>query len=111
MLCKTYNIKPETPFLIGHSEGAALGVASNHSDPMHWFPRHGKNLDAFRSDVKKEMEAVSSAFDNIPADWAKDGVEWAVKNGLLVGDEKGDFRLRDYLTREQMCVILHRLNA
>ena len=57
MLCKTYNIKPEKPYLICHSEGAELKIASAHSDVMHWFPKHGKNMDTFRADVAKEMES------------------------------------------------------
>lgn len=54
MLCKTYGIKPEKPTLICHSEGCTLGIASNHADVMHWFPKHGKNMDTFRADVKKQ---------------------------------------------------------
>ena len=29
-----------------------LGIASNHSDPSNWFPKHGKSMDTFRADVK-----------------------------------------------------------
>jgi len=54
-LCKMFNIKPEKPWLICHSEGHQLGIASNHSDVMHWFPRHGKNMDTFRADVAKKL--------------------------------------------------------
>lgn len=46
--------------------------------------------------------------DNIPADWAKDDVEWAVKNNILRGDERG-LRLRDTVTREEMCAFLRRV--
>ena len=55
MLCKTYGVKPEKPTLICHSEGRALGIASNHGDVMHWFPKHGKSMDTFRADVQKAM--------------------------------------------------------
>lgn len=55
MLCKQYGIKPEKPTLICHSEGHALGIASNHADVMHWFPKHGKSMDTFRADVKAAM--------------------------------------------------------
>jgi hypothetical protein len=51
-LCKMYGIKPESPTLICHSEGNKLGIASNHGDVMHWFPKHGKSMDTFRADVK-----------------------------------------------------------
>jgi N-acetyl-anhydromuramyl-L-alanine amidase AmpD len=59
MLCRTYGIKPEKPALLCHSEGSSLGIASAHSDVMHWFPMHGKSMDTFRADVKKAMEAAA----------------------------------------------------
>lgn len=54
-LCKMFNISPEKPALICHSEGSQLGIASNHADVMHWFPRHGKSMDTFRAAVKAEL--------------------------------------------------------
>lgn len=44
--------------------------------------------------------------DNTPAKWSKEAVEWAVDNGILAGNDKGDLMLRSPITREQMCVIL-----
>ena len=61
MLCKTYNIKPEMPFLIDHSEGNALGIASNHGDVGYWFTKHGKSMDAFRAEVKRLMDNPDTA--------------------------------------------------
>jgi len=54
-LCKLYDLSPDKPGIICHSEGHALGIASNHADVMHWFPRHGKSMDTFRADVKAEL--------------------------------------------------------
>jgi AICAR transformylase/IMP cyclohydrolase PurH len=34
---------------------------------------------------------------------------WAVENGIMQGDEKGDLMLRKTATREQIVVMLHRL--
>lgn len=53
-LCKYYLLDPLTQ-IICHSEGYKLGVASNHSDVMHWFPKHGKSMDTFRQDVYNEL--------------------------------------------------------
>ena len=61
MLCKQYGIKPEKPTLICHSEGHALGIASNHGDVMHWFPKHGKSMDTFRADVKAAMGGATTS--------------------------------------------------
>jgi N-acetylmuramoyl-L-alanine amidase len=52
-LCKQFGLTEKD--IICHSEGAKLGIASNHSDVMHWFPRHGKNMDTFRADVAKKL--------------------------------------------------------
>lgn len=60
MLCKQYGIKPEKPALICHSEGRALGIASNHADVMHWFPKHGKSMDTFRAGVKAAMGGAAA---------------------------------------------------
>ena len=50
-ICKEFGFT-ETE-IICHSEGHALGIASNHADVMHWFPKHGKSMDIFRADAKK----------------------------------------------------------
>ncbi|MBS3938769.1 MAG: N-acetylmuramoyl-L-alanine amidase [Peptococcaceae bacterium] len=52
-LCKQYGLNGKN--IICHSEGYKLGVASNHADVMHWFPRHGKNMETFRADVEKAL--------------------------------------------------------
>lgn len=52
-LCKQYGLTEKD--IICHSEGAKKGIASNHSDVMHWFPKHGKSMDAFRADVKAKL--------------------------------------------------------
>ena len=48
-LCDKFGLDPEN--IVDHSEGYKMGIASNHSDVMHWFPRHGKSMDTFRADV------------------------------------------------------------
>lgn len=57
-LCKEYNLDPMADgVVICHSEGHKRGIASNHSDVMHWFPKHGKSMDTFRADVKTLLDA------------------------------------------------------
>lgn len=53
-LCKEFNLTEKS--IICHSEGHKLGIASNHSDVLHWFPKHGKSMDDFRADVKAKLE-------------------------------------------------------
>ena len=54
-LCKLYGLTEQN--IICHSEGYRKGVASNHGDVMHWFPKHGKSMDTFRADVKNLLAA------------------------------------------------------
>lgn len=54
-LCKEYGLTEQN--IICHSEGYKQGVASNHGDVMHWFPKHGKSMDTFRADVKALLNA------------------------------------------------------
>ena len=46
--------------------------------------------------------------DNEPAPWAAEAVAWATEKGIMQGDDKGNLRLRDNITREEMVVMLHR---
>jgi hypothetical protein len=85
-LCRTFVIKPSN--IICHSEGHAKGIASNHSDVMHWFPKHGKTMDDFRADVaaklapveKKRMQVV-----NVPAGDALNIRDRPANAGVVIG--------------------------
>ena len=57
-LCEKFNLNPQSQ-VICHSEGHTKGIASNHGDVMHWFPKHGKNMDMFRKDVMVEMKKTA----------------------------------------------------
>ena len=60
MLCKEYKLDPLADgVIICHSEGYKRGIASNHGDVMHWFPKHGKSMGTFRNDVKAQMGTAS----------------------------------------------------
>ena len=56
-LCKQYGLTEQD--IICHSEGYRKGVASNHGDVMHWFPKHGKSMDTFRADVKNLLATTA----------------------------------------------------
>ena len=38
--------------IVSHAEGYKLGIASNHADVGHFFSKHNKTMDDFRTDVK-----------------------------------------------------------
>ena len=55
-LCQMYSLDPlDDGVVIDHSEGYERGIASNHKDVGHWFPKHGKNMNKFRNDVQNLM--------------------------------------------------------
>ena len=54
-LCRLYGLTEKN--IICHSEGRDQGIASNHGDVMHWFPKHGKSMDTFRKAVKDQLDS------------------------------------------------------
>lgn len=72
-LCKLYELTEAN--IICHSEGYKLGIASNHGDVMHWWPKHGKNMDTFRAEVGKLLvksepeKPAASTTDNGQTIW------------------------------------------
>ena len=120
-LCQKFGIDPMNDgAVICHSEGHKRGIASNHGDVMHWFPLHGKSMDDFRADVKKELQkeepVTQEQFDammerwlvnqstKVASDWARDFIEKAVALGITDGS-----RPQSFATREEVDVMI--LNA
>lgn len=106
-LCELYGLDPlKDGVVICHSEGYRRGIASNHADVMHWFPKFGKNMDTFREDVNQKMEEKYEG-----ADWSKEARDWATSNGIIAGYGDGEYGWGDPVTREQLAVILYRLQS
>ena len=99
-LCKKYSLDPLADgVVICHQEGYRRGIASNHGDVLHWFPKFGKTMDDFRADVARWMEGedemTQEQFDtmmenwlarrnNQPAsDWAKPYIQEAIDAGVM----------------------------
>lgn len=64
-LCKSYDLTEKD--IIDHAEGRKLGIASNHGDVGHWFPKHGKSMNTFRADVKKLLQPTTSKPESKPS--------------------------------------------
>ena len=64
MLCKQYGIQIGN--VICHSEGRKLGIASNHAYVMHWFPKHGRDMDQFRAAVEACMNGEGDVTVIVP---------------------------------------------
>ena len=80
-LCKEYGLTEKD--IICHYEGAKKGIASNHGDVMHWFPRHGKSMDTFRADVKTLLSEDDVAKNETTAKKLESGndIVWQLMNG------------------------------
>ena len=101
-LCKEFRLTEKN--IICHSEGYRQGIASNHGDVMHWFPKHGKNMDTFRAEVKKYLGGAIMADKNTPDAWAQKDWDWAKKEGFLDGT-----RPKDNITRQELAIVIRRL--
>lgn len=58
--------------------------------------------------VRPNYQKEDKRMDNNPSPAHKEGVEWAVKNGILTGDAAGDLKLTEPVTRQQLCTMLYR---
>lgn len=77
-------------------------------NPATWLGIPNKVGSYHSSDFEvKEMRYKDES--EIPA-WAKEAVEEASEKGWMVGDDQGNFRPNDPVTRAEMAVILSRLN-
>lgn len=56
----------------------------------------------------QEDEPVTPVLDNTPDTWAAEAVEYAVKNGILCGDDIGNYKLHSNCTRQEMLIFLYR---
>lgn len=81
----------------------AVGNDSDGGEVMRRARTSGQILGAVRP-----VYEVENNMDNIPSPAHKEGVEWAVKNGILAGNTDGDLMLTQPVTRQQMATMLYR---
>lgn len=112
-LCKKFGLTEQN--IVCHSEAYKLGYASNHSDVMHWFPKHGKSMDTLREDVKNKLSSggfsakytvqvgaftVVSNADNLKAKILDKGYDaFTTKVGGLYKVQVGAFENKDNAER------------
>lgn len=122
-LCKEYGLDPLADgVVICHAEGYKLGIASNHADVLHWFPKFGKSMDDFRADVAREMKGENEMDEQTirrivrdelsrleaerakepPSDWARGKLELARARGITDGS-----RPKSYATREEVAIMVN----
>lgn len=122
-LCKEYGLDPLADgVVICHAEGHKRGIASNHGDVLHWFPKFGKTMDDFRADVAREMKGENEMDEQairrivrdelirleaerakLPAsEWAKVKIQLARARGITDGS-----RPQSYATREEVAIMVN----
>ena len=74
----------------------ARGIASNHGDVLHWFPRFGKSMDDFRAEVAAELgrrpEAPAVDGSNDRNDKEEDGMVYYERLGDVADSYKTTIR-------------------
>ncbi len=105
-LCRQFGLTEKN--IIDHIGGYRMGIASGHSDVGHWFPKHGKSMDTFRADVKKDLQGgvVVAVFKDLANHWAKGDIEWLAERGIVAKD--ANFRPNDTITRSETAALLKR---
>ena len=81
----------------------AVGNDSDGGEVMERTRTNKQILGAVRPLYEKEI-----TMDNTLSPAHKEGVEWAVENGILQGNAEGDLMLSRPVTRQQMCTMLYR---
>ena len=61
----------------------------------------------FKKNLTKENSTMAN-LDNTPDAYAKEAVDWAIKNNILRGNSAGDYKLHSDVTRQDMLVFLYR---
>lgn len=104
-LCRIYGLDPlEEGVVLCHSEGYQRGIASNHADVMHWFPKHGKTMDDFRAEVAEAMKIETPEYKVYPRledtpEWCRSSLHKAMAGGVLKGTGAGRLDISEDLCR------------
>ena len=124
LLCRRYGLDPLADgVVLCHQEGYRRGVASNHADVLHWFPKFGKSMDDFRAAVaarireeddtmsyeqwKQYMDRYRKELGQEKADpWAVPYIREAVAAGLMADVDGTIERPQDFVTRQELATSL-----
>lgn len=105
-LCRMFNLDPlKDGVVIDHREAALRGIASNHGDINHWWPKFDKSMDTFREDLaemlrqpedepRPEVDPTGGTEDGEHYDTARKGVYTVTANsGLRMRTGPGNDKL------------------
>ena len=98
-LCGQFGL--DVSAIVSHAEAYALGYASNHADPGHWWSRYGLSMDGFRQRVRELLDGGGS-------EWSREARLWAQETGIVRGDGESMAWKRP-VTREELVQMLYRM--
>lgn len=93
-LCREFKLSAAD--IMDHSEAHARGLASNHGDVGHWFPKHNRNMNTFRADVKYQlsifdMYTIEENCDRLAAAGVIKSPDYWIKNAIKDGQCNGEY--------------------
>ncbi len=104
--------------LMSHAEVSEKWKETDHIDPISYFAKFGKTVDDFRNDVQKEINQILEKFEvtkNMFSDldkisnFAKESIGNLANLRIIRGDTDGNFRPKDFITREEVAVIVNNI--
>lgn len=110
-MCRRYGWDPDKA-IRSHAWVSKTWRETDHMDPEGYFAAHGKSMEQFIADVKKELagraiKEVPSVFQDIAGHWAEGEIRAAADIGLVAKAEL--FRPDEKATRAEVVVLMMRL--
>lgn len=113
-ICKRNNIKQ----VLWQGNKNLIGQVEKQNMTVHrWFAAKACPGDYLYNkhyyiaeEVNKKLKEVKPVdkLDNTPDSYAKETVNWALKNKILLGDDKGNLKLHEPVTRQDVLVFIKR---
>lgn len=82
--------------------------AKHYPPPMPRYEEEEMTQEQFEAMLETYLKKLAQ---KPPAAWSVEARTWAEETGLIAGDETGNKQYRNFLTREQFAVLLHRYDA
>lgn len=92
-----------------NDQGLMTGLNSTTFGPETKLVRAQFAVILYRMEGSPEVDTSTNPFPDVTADWYKDAVIWANKEGIITGyTDSGKFGPSDLITREQMATLMYR---
>ena len=100
--------RPHFQWDAGATYTSAMIRAKRYPPPMPRYEEEEMTQERFEAMLETYLKKLAQ---KPPAAWSAEARTWAEETGLIAGDETGNKQYRNFLTREQFAVLLHRYDA